>query len=155
MADGLAGSLIVRRAPTREPHRALYDEDRSDHVILLSEWTRGFALQRLLQDSEKPPTPDSLLVNGRGNGQVKHITKYIFYNNFNNEMCLKFQNGVPRSDFNVSPGKRYRFRLAHAGVISACAIKVTIKKHTMKIIEIDGSPIRPRDVASIILASGN
>lgn len=64
------------------------------------------------------------------------------------------QHGVPRSEFNVTSGKRYRFRLAHAGVISACAIKVTIEEHSLKIIEIDGSPIIPRDVASITLASG-
>lgn len=70
MADGLAGALVVRRAPTREPHRALYDEDRAEHVLLLAEWTRGFALQRLLQDSEHPPTPDALLLNGRGAGEV-------------------------------------------------------------------------------------
>jgi hypothetical protein len=68
MADGLVGSLVVRRAPSREPHRALYDEDRSEHVLLLAEWTRGFALQRLLQ--ERSPRPDSLLLNGRGSGHV-------------------------------------------------------------------------------------
>lgn len=61
---------------------------------------------------------------------------------------------MPLAKFSVNPGKRFRFRLAHAGVISACAIKVTIEGHSMKIIELDGSPIIPRDVSSITLASG-
>lgn len=72
MADGLAGALIVRRAPPHERHRSLYDEDSSNYVLIISEWTRGFALQRLLLDSERPPIPDALLINGRGDGQVKN-----------------------------------------------------------------------------------
>ncbi|XP_065345710.1 uncharacterized protein LOC135943189 [Cloeon dipterum] len=129
MADGLAGALVVRRAPNREPHRALYDEDSKDHVIVITEWTHSFALQRMLQGSV---ATDALLINGRGASK----------------------DGVPSAAFQVLPSVRYRFRLVHAGVISACPLKLSVEGHMLKVIEIDGSPIRPKDVSSITLASG-
>jgi len=87
MADGLAGALVVRRAPAREPHLALYDEDRSEHVIIVSEWTHSFALQRLLQADKGSVAADALLINGRGASAVRinlHIMILQLLTNFIN-----------------------------------------------------------------------
>ena len=73
MADGLAGALVVRRAAVRESHRALYDEDKSDHVVILSEWTHSFSLQRLLQAESGLVAADALLINGRGASKVSKL----------------------------------------------------------------------------------
>lgn len=64
------------------------------------------------------------------------------------------QDGMPPATFKVQPGVRYRFRLAHAGVVSACPLRFSVDEHLLKVIEIDGSPISPRDVSSITMASG-
>lgn len=81
MADGLAGALVVRRAGVRESHRALYDEDKSDHVIILSEWTHSFSLQRLLQADSGLVAADALLINGRGASKViEQLNKNVCFN---------------------------------------------------------------------------
>ena len=39
MAEGLTGAFIVREPLSKEPHGDLYDEDLSDHVIMINDWT--------------------------------------------------------------------------------------------------------------------
>lgn len=69
VSDGIFGALVVRQSPKRDPHFKQYDVDDPNHVIVINEWSRGFAIQRLLE-----PTPGtnmaSLLINGRSQPDV-------------------------------------------------------------------------------------
>lgn len=52
------------------------------------------------------------------------------------------------------PGKRYRFRLAYASGSHTCALKLSIERHLLTIISIDGHSVLPTDLESIILSRG-
>ncbi|XP_034939119.1 laccase-2-like isoform X2 [Chelonus insularis] len=133
IANGIFGSLIVRQADAREPHRALYDVDDPDHVLLVSQWHHSIVTETgVLANRNKKPA--LLLINGKG----------------------RQPNGpeVPLSTFTVSAGKRYRFRLAHAGGANACPITFTIEDHLLNLIALDGNPVNPERVGSITLSRG-
>ncbi|XP_057321757.1 uncharacterized protein LOC130665413 isoform X1 [Microplitis mediator] len=132
VANGIFGSLIVRQADVREPHRSLYDVDDPDHVLLVSQWHHSIVTDTLAGQANKKPA--LLLINGRG----------------------QQPNGppVPLTSFNVTQGVRYRFRLAHAGGAGACPITFGIQEHPLTVIALDGSPVVPQQVKSITLAKG-
>jgi len=131
VTDGIIGSLIVRQADLREPHRALYDIDDPNHVILVTQWQHSLPEVPFNQDYLKPAI---LLINGKGrqpNGPA-----------------------VPLSIFTVIPGRRHRFRVANAGGAGACPMTLFIGGHSLLLIALDGHPIEPRQVTSITLAKG-
>ena len=84
LTDGIFGAFIVRQPAKREPHFKQYDVDDPSHVIVINEWSHGFAIQRLLE-----PNPDtstaSLLINGRSQPKARNsvISFYsiAIYNN--------------------------------------------------------------------------
>lgn len=39
MGEGLIGAFIVREPDASDPNSDLYDEDSSDHVLVISDWT--------------------------------------------------------------------------------------------------------------------
>lgn len=128
--NGIIGSLIVRQADLREPHRALYDIDDPNHVVLVTQWQHSPEVS-FNQGYSKPAI---LLINGRGrqpNGPA-----------------------VPLSTFTVIPGRRHRFRVANAGGAGACPVTLFIDGHPLLLIALDGHPIEPRQVTSITLAKG-
>lgn len=130
LANGIVGSLIVRQADLREPHRALYDVDDPNHVVLVTQWQHSPEVS-FNQGYSKPAI---LLINGRGrqlNGPA-----------------------VPLSTFTVIPGRRHRFRVANAGGAGACPVTLFIDSHPFLLIALDGQPIEPRQVTSITLAKG-
>jgi hypothetical protein len=61
---------------------------------------------------------------------------------------------APLSTFTVSPGKRYRFRVAYVGGGRACPVSVSVDSHMLRVISLDGNPITPRDVTSVVMAAG-
>lgn len=120
----------MRQADLREPHRALYDVDDPNHVVLVTQWRHSPEVS-FNQGYSKPAI---LLINGRGqqpNGPA-----------------------VPLSTFTVIPGRRHRFRIANAGGAGACPVTLFIDGHSLLLIALDGQPIEPRQVTSITLAKG-
>lgn len=130
VTNGIFGSLIVKQADLREPHRTLYDIDDPNHVILVTHWQHSPEVS-FNQGHAKPAI---LLINGRGH-QPSGPT-------------------VPLNTFTVIPGRRHRFRAANAGGAGACPVTLFIDGHKLLLIAIDGHPIEPRLVTSITLAKG-
>lgn len=130
ITNGIFGSLIVRRADLLEPHRALYDVDDSNHVVLVSQWQHTPEISF----NQEHPKPAILLINGRG----------------------RQPNGspVPLTTFTVVPGRRHRFRVANAGGAGACPVTLFVDGHTLLLIALDGNPVEPRQITSITLAKG-
>ncbi|XP_014481527.1 PREDICTED: laccase-2-like isoform X2 [Dinoponera quadriceps] len=128
--NGIFGALIVKQADLREPHRALYDIDDPNHVVLVTQW------QHLPENSfnQGHMKPAILLINGKGR-QPSGPT-------------------VPLTTFTVVPGRRHRFRVANAGGAGACPVTLFVDGHTLLLIALDGHPIEPRQVTSITLAKG-
>lgn len=120
----------MKQADLREPHRALYDIDDPNHVVLVTHWQHSPEIS-FNQGHVKPAI---LLINGRGR-QLSGPT-------------------VPLNTFTVIPGRRHRFRVANAGGAGACPITLFIDGHTLLLIAFDGHPIEPRQVTSITLAKG-
>jgi len=137
-SDGLFGAFIVRQPNKIEPQRALYDYDENEHVMVISEWSHGFAIQSILDTI--PLSVESILVNGKGVHKDSSIGN-------NNPI-------VPLSSFNVIGGKRYRFRVAHAGGVKGCPVTLEIDKHQILLIALDGHPVVPKVVSSIVLGRG-
>lgn len=75
MIDGQYGSLIVRDPPSKDPQYNLFDEDRTDHVILISDWMHELSLERFpgRYRSRRGQAAENLLINGRGNWTVRGI----------------------------------------------------------------------------------
>ncbi|XP_012227593.2 uncharacterized protein [Linepithema humile] len=130
VSNGIFGALIVKQADLLEPHRALYDIDDSNHVVLVSQWQHSPEVAFHYSHSK----PAILLINGKGR-QPGGPT-------------------VPLTTFTVVPGRRHRFRVANAGGAGACPITFFIDNHTLLLITLDGQPVEPRQVTSITLAKG-
>ncbi|KAL5775326.1 hypothetical protein ACOSP7_012883 [Xanthoceras sorbifolium] len=83
-----------------------------DFIVLAGDWfkTNHYILRRVLDSGRSLPSPDGLLINGRGwNGNT----------------------------FTVDPGRTYRFRISNVGI--ATSINFRIQGHMMKLIEVEGS----------------
>ncbi|CAH1400299.1 unnamed protein product [Nezara viridula] len=134
--DGLAGALIVR--DTSDSQSNLYTEDRPDHVIFIGDWTNmpgeeylpGYNNDNIVQ------VPDSMLINGRG----------MHWNGSFN---------LPLSEFRVTRGQRYRFRII-GGTCMTCAVAVRFQGHRVIAISADGNlKYNPRTVDSVIVNSAD
>ncbi|KAF3428281.1 hypothetical protein E2986_03713 [Frieseomelitta varia] len=130
VTNGIFGALIVKQADIRDPHRALYDIDDPNHVVLVSQWQHSPEITY----TEGHTKPAILLVNGKG----------------------RQPNGpnVPLTKFTVIPGRRHRFRVANAGGAGSCPITISVDAHPLLLIALDGQPMEPRQVTSITLAKG-
>ncbi|XP_011307315.1 laccase-1 isoform X2 [Fopius arisanus] len=134
MANGIFGSLIVRQADVREPHRNLYDIDDPSHVILISQWHHSPRDDFTADVNGVIKKSELLLINGKG--RQPHDYK------------------MPLSIFHVTPGKRHRFRVAHSGGAGTCPVTFHIHQHSMLLIALDGHPVEPLRVQKLALANG-
>lgn len=64
------------------------------------------------------------------------------------------ETGAVLSIFTVKRNKRYRFRVAFAGSDSGCPVTFSIDNHLIKIIALDGNPVYPNEVESIVMSKG-
>ncbi|KAI0730508.1 laccase C [Earliella scabrosa] len=121
--DGLRGPMVVY--DQQDPHAALYDVDDESTIITLADWYHTAA--RL-----GGRRPDSTLINGLGR----------YFGNPTSELAV----------INVTPGKRYRFRL----VSLSCDPNYTfeIDGHGMTIIETDGQYTEPLPVTQLQIFAG-
>ncbi|XP_011261145.1 laccase-1 [Camponotus floridanus] len=141
MIDGQYGSLIVRDPPQLNPHYGSYDEDRLEHVIIISDWMHELSLERLpgRYRTNSGQTPDNFLINGRGNWT---------------DPSSGTSTNVLLPMFMIEKGKKCRFRMINA-CSTVCLIEVKIENHPMQIIATDGENVKPRDADAITMATGN
>uniref|UniRef100_A0A1B6FJ43 Laccase n=1 Tax=Cuerna arida TaxID=1464854 RepID=A0A1B6FJ43_9HEMI len=137
--DGHFGSLIIRTTDSENPHLGLYDQDLSEHTMLILDWSHqlGVAMFTAHYHSDGDNKPKSMLVNGKG--------RY-----FNDTQQLT---STPLEVFTVRQGVRYRFRVINAGVQN-CPIELSIDNHTLTVISTDGSDIKPKIVDSLVSYAG-
>ncbi|CUA72896.1 laccase, multicopper oxidase, benzenediol:oxygen oxidorectuctase [Rhizoctonia solani] len=130
--DGLRGPY------PNDPHKALYDVDDKDTVVMLEDWyhTPAPALEKQMFSVNNTallsPVPDSGLINGKG----------------------RYVGGpeVPRSVIKVVRGKRYRLRVINASAIGSFTF--SIEGHRLTVIEADGIPHEPLVVDSFQIYAG-
>ncbi|XP_066596700.1 uncharacterized protein [Prorops nasuta] len=138
--DGQFGSLVVRTPPSLDPHFHLYDEDLPEHVLIICDWLHDLSIFRHIgYFYTNFEGTDSILLNGKG--------RYVNYYDgkvFSSEL----------EKYEVQRGKRYRFRIISAVVIS-CLIKISVVQHPLTVIAIDGNDIEPVTVDQVVLNSGD
>ncbi|XP_071949700.1 uncharacterized protein [Antedon mediterranea] len=142
-ADGIYGSLIIRKPIEKENNWYLYDLDLPEHTILLTEWQLNTGLESYLaQTTSSLPSEfdQTILVNGKSRGRK-------FLDSDGNVVY------TPRSVFHVKPGLRYRFRVI-SSAIEACNIQISVDGHFIWIVATDGSDVKPIKVDSFIIGSG-
>lgn len=73
MIDGQYGSFIIRDPPKLNPYNKWYNEDRPEHVIIISDWMHELSLERFpgRYRNNSGQIPDNFLINGRGNWTVR------------------------------------------------------------------------------------
>ncbi|CAL1547209.1 unnamed protein product [Lymnaea stagnalis] len=142
-ADGLYGPLVIRRPPGREHQLSLYDYDLPEHVIDVTDWTIDMTTNRLAKyvHFDYDNKPELMLINGKGQHQA-----------FRNDTA-NTTHYTPRSDFSVTPGKKYRFRVICSAIMN-CPIQFSIDDHTMTIISSDGNDIEPFVTDSFTIYGG-
>ncbi|CAE6445716.1 unnamed protein product [Rhizoctonia solani] len=131
-------SQHVLHSDPEDPHRALYDFDDENTIIVLEDWyhTPAIQLEEQMFSTNNTdlltPIPDCGLVNGKG--------RYV---------------GGPRVDravINVEPNRRYRFRVINTSAVAA--FKFAIEGHRFTIIEADGIPHEPLVVDNFDIYAG-
>ncbi len=148
-ADGMYGGLIVRQSKSKDVNGHLYDFDKPEHTILLQDWTNDVAVKRLIDvvyiGKGQTYNPASILINGKGGQESTLRAKWC-----DGEDCP-----VPRyTQFNVSPKKRYRFRMISSGIQSFCGFRISIDQHNLIIIATDGGSIDPYECKSFVIFAG-
>ncbi|KAJ7438293.1 Cupredoxin [Mycena galericulata] len=115
---------VVTVYDPNDPARHMYDVDDESTVVTLADW---YHYNSFHAPKATTPFPNSTLINGLGRYE-----------------------GGPLSDLaviNVSPGKRYRFRLV--SISCEPAFNFSVDGHLMTIIEVDGVNHQPLVVDSI------
>ncbi|KAF6168224.1 hypothetical protein GIB67_011609 [Kingdonia uniflora] len=107
-AGGFGGISISSRPRIPVP----FDYPAGDYTVLAGDWFKSnhTDLKAMLDNGTNFPSPDGLLINGRGwNGNT----------------------------FTVDQGKTYRFRISNVGITTS--INFRIQGHTMTLVEVEGS----------------
>ncbi|PSN35801.1 hypothetical protein C0J52_21815 [Blattella germanica] len=174
--DGLIGSLIVREPSSSDPNDFLYDLDHPSHVMLLTDWFHLGADQHFpgLSTHNKGQNAVTYLINGRGRylktrppSSLDNLLSFpsllepmnIFQYRQLREKRQIIMLGetpipVPYAVFRVSQGKKYRFRII-GGTCTVCPVEVNIELHSLLVIAVDGVPVEPSWVDSIVLYPGD
>lgn len=150
VGEGLIGAFIVREPKSHDPNSALYEEDLSDHVMIINDWLDVTQLYRYLEEMHdlwEVTMPINALVNGRGE---KHGV--MDEHNLTGSAIAPDPTYTPLEVFNVDFGKTYRFRMISAA--PRCFFKVSVDNHELVAIATDGAPLKPVTVQSIMIHPG-
>ncbi|XP_076435502.1 uncharacterized protein LOC143275348 isoform X3 [Babylonia areolata] len=141
-ADGVFGHFVIRQTSAREVHAGQYDHDLPEHAILVNDWMVEMVAARFAHKhhGKGDNKPRAILVNGKGS-----LDPVL---NEDGEKAF-----TPHEVFNVRPNQRYRFRAVSNGILN-CPIRISIDNHVLKIIATDGTPVKPFEVDSFNLFSG-
>ncbi|XP_069684675.1 uncharacterized protein [Periplaneta americana] len=142
-ADGMFGTMIVRRSIAEEPHSNLYDNDLSEHTMIVWHWF-GQATRELLSTSRYHGTStpgEGLIINGFGGLE-----------DFSGLRSDTF-NTIPREVFTVQSGNKYRFRVIYNTAIP-CPVQMSIDAHNLLVIASESGSFKPVPVQSIMINGG-
>lgn len=142
-ADGVFGTMIVRRPVSKEPHSDLYDEDRSEHSMIVWHWF-GSSAREVLTISKYNglrSRGEGLIINGLGGLEAFELP---VENTFDT---------IPREVFRVQKGQRYRFRVIYNNQIP-CPVQLSVQNHSLLVIASDGASFQPVEANSIMLSGG-
>ena len=109
------GPLIVRQTHAENIHADLYDEDLSEHVLMVQDWVHKTGVDMFVphhwDDGSNKAT--SFLINGKGRHKNFGVNHYpgLF---------------TPVEELFVEQGKRYRLRVISVGV-SLCPVEMSIE----------------------------
>ncbi|KAL4713687.1 hypothetical protein ACJJTC_004218 [Scirpophaga incertulas] len=141
-ADGAAGAFVVRKPKSQDPHGPLYDYDRSEHIMIVTDWIHELSVGMFTDHhhsvgDNKPP---SLLINGVGRFNVFNTTraKPLF---------------MRAARFNVEQGYKYRFRVINAEFLN-CPIELSVDGHNITVISSDGYDLEPISATSLVTYAG-
>lgn len=106
-AGGFGGIRILSRPRIPVP----FPDPAGDYTVLIGDWYKSnhTDLKAHLDNGKKLPSPDGILINGRGSGAA----------------------------FNVEQGKTYRLRISNVGLQNS--LNFRIQNHKMKLAEVEGT----------------
>lgn len=159
-----------------DPQYYLYDFDLAEHVIVINDWLDQLFITKFNADlhDSGDEFPSSILINGRGGDMTFLMKADVPPPPMTNKRTRGHRGGkpkpaspplppppgyhrerieLPRSEFIVAKGRRYRFRMINAG-IGFCPLEVSIDSHVLTIIALDGNPVEPFQVASFFILVG-
>ncbi|XP_078044493.1 uncharacterized protein LOC144473985 [Augochlora pura] len=140
MLDGQQGDLIVR--DPEDPHLHLYDQDVQEHVMHLSDWMHHLSAERFPGYYSNMQTAgqkaENILINGRGIWKDPETNVTTF---------------VREEIFQVYQGKRHRFRIVNS-FSTVCPAEVAFHDHKCKVIAIDGTNVKPKEVDKVVVLTG-
>ncbi|CAG8526683.1 474_t:CDS:2 [Diversispora eburnea] len=134
--DGLIGPLIVY--DPKDPYLGSYDEE---YVVTIGDWyhntTSVLLPLRMAPGYRGPnPVPDAILISGAGQ-----------YNCSSPAAGKNCNSKVTPATYNVKKGKKYRFRIINTSAYAFFFF--TIDNHPLKIIEVEGTPVKDTDAATV------
>lgn len=140
-SNGLYGALVVRNVnagATRDADgEPLYDADRSEHVVLISDALHALAESLAHGLPDRRIRPESLLINGRG--------RWI--------SAMGAAAAPLLTIFRVRRGRRYRFRIINSAS-HMCPVRMQIERHRMWVIASDGEPVDALLVDALFSSGG-
>ncbi|XP_046465193.1 uncharacterized protein [Neodiprion pinetum] len=138
--NGHNGALIVRRPISDEPARKLYSEDKSGHVMVLTDYMHEYAELFFPGLLTRNPgiAPATFLINGLGRWR---------------DPATNRTTQTPLATFHVQAGISYRMRIINAASM-ICPMQLQIENHTMTVIATDGSDVQPKTVDALVSQSG-
>ncbi|ONK74942.1 uncharacterized protein A4U43_C03F11690 [Asparagus officinalis] len=122
-AGGFGGIRILSRPRIPVP----FPPPAGDFTLLVGDWYKANhnSLKWMLDNGKNLPSPDGLLMNGRGwNGNT----------------------------FTVEQGKTYRFRISNVGLMNC--INIRFQGHIMKLVEVEGSHTVQTSYAALDICLG-
>ena len=117
----------MRQPSSADPHSALYDEDQSEHVVVISDWMPVTSHDRFLNLMHYAYFMGdmSALINGRT--RLFEVTD--IYNLTRSRQTAKAR--TPMSTFRVERNRRYRFRIV--SVSQKCPFRLFFDSHVFQV----------------------
>ena len=125
--QGLFGAIVIR--DPNDVNSKIYDYDLPEHVIVVNDWMNNILISKYTAflHTYGDEMIDGILIYGKGiDVQLDTLTK---------KPRLDYE--TPRSTFQVTKGKRYRFRMINSGV-QYCPLHVSFDNHSLILIATDG-----------------
>lgn len=143
-----------------DPNRREYHYDLPSHTMDVADW------KHFPSDSYYPgyfrnqsligQLPDSIIINGRGSYKVCLELRDGWTCTTVDEIYPQdsvTQTNTPHAEFHVISGYKYRFRVI-GSVTADCIYQLAIQDHNMTVIAVDGYPVKPVVVNTIVFGAG-
>jgi len=147
--DGLFGGFVIKQAPDQDPHYDLYDHDCDspsgdcEFNAIVNDWFG------------EPATVDYIM--GRHASNRGDVEMSSLLNGLGQMEEFEDEEGnivkIPRNIFQVTQGKRYRFRVVSA-TNGRCCYKTSVEGHSLTLISADGAPLSPEPIDVFNICAG-